>query len=68
MLSLADDLERIGGHSGNPTIQDFAAFAAQYQRAYVKALPTYGIHDEQLGLAARSARGLVKDACSAVGA
>ena len=68
MLSLADDLERIGGHSGNPTIQDFAAFAAQYQRAYVKALPTYGIHDEQLGLAARSARGLVMDACSAVGA
>jgi hypothetical protein len=68
MLNLADDLERDGGHSGNPIIQDFAAFAAQYQRAYVKALPTYGSHDEQLGLVARSTRGTVSDACSALGA
>jgi hypothetical protein len=68
MLSLADDLERTAGRSNNPVIQDFAAFAAQYQRAYVKALPTYGVHDQQLGIVAKVTRHLVGDACGAVGA
>src|SRR6185437_13164860 len=68
MLRLADDLERIAGRGNNAVIQDFAAFAAQYQRAYVKALPTYGVHDQQLGIVARVTRHLVGDACGAVGA
>ena len=68
MLTLVDELERIAGRSNNPVIQDFAAFAAQYQRAYVKAFPTYGVHDGQLGIVARSTRQLVSKACGAVGA
>jgi serine/threonine protein kinase len=68
LIGLADDLERTAGRSNNPTIQDFAAYAAQYQRAYANALPTNTPHDFQLGLAAKSARSLVYEACSAVGA
>ncbi|OBA84520.1 hypothetical protein A9W99_01255 [Mycobacterium sp. 1164966.3] len=68
MLNLADELEHIAGRSSNPVIQDFAAFAAQYQRAYVKALPTYGLHDGQLRIVARSTRHLVNEACGGVGA
>ncbi|OBF86776.1 hypothetical protein A5791_20440 [Mycobacterium sp. 852002-51163_SCH5372311] len=68
MLNLADEIERIAGRSNSPVIQDFAAFAAQYQRAYVKALPTYGEHDGQLRIVARSTRHLINEACGGVGA
>lgn len=63
----ADDIVRTAGRSSNPVIQDFAAFAAVYQRAYTKALPTYTDHDGQLGTVGRAARFTITDACSAVG-
>ena len=67
-ISLADDIERTAGRSNNPAMQDFARYAAQYLRAYAKALPTYGIHDYQLSLVAKETRALITNACSAMGA
>jgi hypothetical protein len=67
-VSLADDIEHTAGRSNNPVIQDFAEYAAQYLRAYAKALPTYGVHDYQLSLVAKETRGLITNACSAMGA
>ncbi len=67
-VSLADDIEHTDGRSNNPVIQDFAEYAAQYLRAYAKALPTYGVHDYQLSLVAKETRGLITNACSAMGA
>lgn len=66
-LGNADDIVRTAGRSNNPTIQDFAAFAAVYERAFSKALPTYGAHDGQLSTVAGSVRSLIGAACSAVG-
>jgi serine/threonine protein kinase len=68
MLNMGDDLDRIAGRSNNPVIQDFAAFAAQYQRTYVKTLPNYNNHDGQLGAVGKASRQLVSLACGAVGA
>lgn len=57
MLESADQLEHLGRQSGNPVLEDFAVLAAQYRRAYVKALPTYASRDNFL---AQSATYLVK--------
>jgi hypothetical protein len=57
MSSNADALEDMGRRSGNPIFEDFAVLAAQYRRAYAKALPTYTKIDSLLG---RSASFLVK--------
>lgn len=57
MLNNADELERLGRRSGNPVLEDFAVLAAQYRRAYVKALPSYTSRDNYL---AQSATYLVK--------
>jgi hypothetical protein len=67
MSSNADELERLGRQSGNPTLEDIAILAAQYRRAYVAALPTYTSPD---GFLAQSASYLVKTvewACKAAG-
>ena len=52
VLGLADDIERTAQRSNDPVIQDFAAFAAQYERALAKSLPTYEYRDSQLGKSA----------------
>jgi hypothetical protein len=67
MSTNADELERLGRQSGNPTFEDIAVLAAQYRRAYVAALPTYTSPD---GFLAQSASYLVKTvqwACKAAG-
>ena len=48
MSANADEMERLGRQSGNPTFEDIAVLAAQYQRAYVTALPTYTSADNFL--------------------
>jgi hypothetical protein len=42
------ELERLGRQSENPTLEDIATLAAQYQRAFVMALPTYTQSDNFL--------------------
>lgn len=41
MATYSDDMERLGRDSGNAVWEDFAVMAAQYMRAYVRAIPTY---------------------------
>jgi hypothetical protein len=67
MTNLADDIERIIAPSGNPVMTDFGTFAAQYQRAFVKGLPTYTGRDGEIDGVARYTRFLLTDACHSVG-
>jgi hypothetical protein len=67
MTKLADDVERLGRSSSNPTIQDFAVMSAQYRRAYVSSLPSYTPADSWLdGTAGRSTNVILR-ACKAAG-
>jgi len=67
MIAHADDLERLGRRSDNPTFQDFAVLSAQYQRAFAKVLPTYTTADFYLGEAASFLVASVNSACKAAG-
>ena len=67
MTTFADNIEDLGKRSRDPTIQDFSAFAATYQRAYVRAVPGYVPPDNALHRAAMGAVGLVSEACLAAG-
>ncbi|WP_235690126.1 hypothetical protein [Mycolicibacterium gadium] len=67
MNTLADDIERLGLQSSNPTLQDFAIFAAQYRRAYATALPSYTTADSYLGAASAGITSAIADACRASG-
>ena len=68
MSRYANDLEELGRKSSNPTLQDFAVFAAQYRRAYVAALPTYTAADSYLSRVSDRAITTISEACEAVGA
>jgi hypothetical protein len=65
MSAFADDLQALGEHSGNPTLQDFAQLVAQYRRAYVKSLPTYTPSDKYLANSSLVLGGVVEAACHA---
>ncbi len=67
MTAEADELERLGRRSNNPTLEDIAVLAAQYQRAFVKALPTYTTADFYLAEAASFSVASINQACKAVG-
>jgi hypothetical protein len=67
MSANADELERLGRQSGNPVLEDIAVLAAQYQRAYVIALPTYTSPDGFLSQAATFMIKVVNLACEAAG-
>jgi hypothetical protein len=67
MAALADQLERLGRDSGNPTLEDFALLSAQYWRAFGLALPSYTSADIYLGNAGNYSMYVVKEACSAAG-
>ncbi len=67
MTMYANDLEQLGRRSGNPTLEDVAVQSAQYQRAFVKALPTYTVADNYLSEAATFLARTVNWACKAVG-
>jgi ABC-type multidrug transport system ATPase subunit len=66
MSSYADELEELGRHSGNPTLQDFSTLSAQYRRAVVVAVPTYTAADNYLANAATYLSTAVLGACAAV--
>jgi hypothetical protein len=68
MLDLADDVWSTVQRSGNPTIQDFGALVAQYQRAFAKALPTYTFLDDEINGVAEYGRYVLRDSCAAIGA
>ena len=67
MTNLADDIERIIAPSGNPVMTDFGTLSAQYQRAFVKALPTYTGRDGEIDGVAGYTRFMLADACQSVG-
>jgi ABC transport system ATP-binding/permease protein len=66
MTSYANELEELGRRSANPTLQDFAALAAQYRRALVAAVPTYTAADNHLANAATYLSTTILGACSTV--
>lgn len=65
MNAYAGKLELLGRRSGNPALQDFAVLSAQYRRAFVAAIPTYGPSDNHLANAANYASTTVLGACAA---
>lgn len=67
MSSFADKKEQLGRRSGNPTLEDFAVLSAEYNRAYVQALPTYVRADGYLNDTASYSSGVIATACEAVG-
>lgn len=67
MQNVADESEHLGFQSGNPIAADFAALSAQYRRAYIQAVPSYGPADTYLGNAASELLSLTDQACRAVG-
>jgi hypothetical protein len=67
MTANAKELERLGRQSDNPTLEDFAVLATQYQRAYVTALPTYTSSDGFLIQSATFLVNAINFACKAAG-
>ncbi|MCV7142549.1 hypothetical protein H7J76_25625 [Mycolicibacterium fortuitum] len=65
MVGTAETAERLGQRSSNPALQDTAALAGQYFRAFAQALPTYTPADSYLYDAARRAFAVVRTACAA---
>ncbi|WP_235732666.1 hypothetical protein [Mycolicibacterium septicum] len=65
MSANADNLERLGRSSGNPILEDFAVLAAQYQRGYVAAIPSYTSADNFLWQVVASLVKSVNSACKA---
>jgi hypothetical protein len=65
MSNHADELERLGRQSDNPTLEDIAVLAAQYQRAYVAALPNYTSADNFLSETATLLAKAIDWACKA---
>ncbi|WP_160117985.1 hypothetical protein [Mycobacterium sp. MFM001] len=67
MLAFADKANGLAQQTNNPIMQDFVFLAAQYQRVYAKALPTYTSADGYLSNAGMNAGGAVRAACRTVG-
>ncbi len=65
MTALADDIQQLGLQSDNATLQDFAVLAAQYRRAYAKALPSYSTSDSYLASVSADITSAIADACRA---
>lgn len=61
----ADQAQLLGLVSGNVVAADFAALSAQYRRAYLDALATYGPSDAYLDTAASRLLAVVDQACRA---
>lgn len=65
MSANADNLERLGRASGNPIVEDFTVLAAQYQRGYVEAIPSYTSADNVLWQVVASLVKAVNSGCKA---
>jgi hypothetical protein len=66
-IAQADKTEQLGKNSHNPVLQDFATLSAQYYRAFVLSIPSYGTADSYLLSTGTSAGATVRAACEAVG-
>jgi hypothetical protein len=67
MSTNADEMEHLGRQSHNPVLEDFAVLAAQYQRAFVAALPGYTANDNFFTESATFLSKTVDWACKAAG-
>lgn len=65
MSANADELERLGQESNDPTLEDIALLAAQYQRGFVIAVPNYVPSDNLLAESATQLMRTVNWACKA---
>lgn len=65
MSANADNLERLGRASDNAIVEDFTVLAAQYQRGYVEAIPTYSSADNVLWQVVASLVKAVNSGCKA---
>jgi hypothetical protein len=65
MTTNSDEMERLGRESDNSVLEDVALLAAQYQRAFVTALPEYVVADNFLSEAATYLVKSVEFACKA---
>jgi hypothetical protein len=65
MSANADQLEQLGRQSDNPTLEDIAVLAAQYQRGFVAALPNYTPTDNFLAESATHLIRTIDWACKA---
>ncbi|WP_158169889.1 hypothetical protein [Mycolicibacterium smegmatis] len=61
----ADEMERLGQRSGDATIHDLAVIAAQYQRGFVTAIPSYIAADNLLAESATQLMRTINWACKA---
>jgi len=68
MTAYTDEADQLRQLSGNPILYDFAALSAEYYRAFVIAIPTYGTPDSYLMGTGTSAGSTIRAACQAVGA
>ncbi|ADT96806.1 hypothetical protein [Mycolicibacterium gilvum] len=62
-LNNANEVQNLGAISQNPVLNDFATLAAQYQRAYAQALPSYTPADDYLNSTAAELVVAVEQAC-----
>lgn len=67
LLKSVDTYERLARQSGNPIIQDFSTLAAQYGRAFIKAISTYTPPDTNLYDVFRKIPAVIVTACKAAG-
>jgi len=65
MSAHADSLEELARQSGNAVFEDIGVLSALYQRAFVKAIPTYSVADNYLSEAATFLSSSINAACKA---
>ncbi|MBU8824926.1 hypothetical protein [Mycolicibacterium goodii] len=66
MTANAHEMEQLGRQASDSTVEDIAILAAQYQRGFVKAIPTYAPADNLLAESATQLMRTVNWACKAV--
>jgi hypothetical protein len=65
MSAHADSIERLARESDNAVFEDVGVLSALYQRAFVKAIPTYSVADNYLSEAATFLSSSINAACKA---
>jgi len=65
MMRFADQMQAIAAQSSNDIFRDFGNLAAQYRRAYVRALPSYSPTDRHLAATSQRLSGVIEAACRA---
>lgn len=66
MVANADEVEKLGRESGNPTLEDIATLGAQYRRGFAEAIPDYNANDNFLAQAATYLVRIIDSGCKAL--